>query len=546
MTDAPSARRLAGVAALAALLLLVGIASATTAAANAAVRYGAPDGTGQDPCANPNGPCPLATALGQDRGTTIARGDEVILAPGTYSGAQLPTESMSLIEGIDVHGVAGESRPVLLFDTPGRATSLSVQPGDHVSHLEIDGEIKSPFLLTGGVVEDVIARSANVDTFACLQRKTGDLLVRDSACLASGARSAAFFLDGGSTVDLRNVTAVATGEESFGIRYDGNRLGTGGDVKVNATAVIASGTDKDISAVSTLQAFHAEIDLDHSDYRTTETMASGTSSTLSITPAGSGTDVEGQPLLASDGYHQLPGSPTVDAGATDDLSGEFDLDGQPRTLGRAPDIGADEQTLPSATALQCQPSVLTAGANQIATCTATVLDGSGGGRPPSGRVRFESDQKGAFGGDASCLLAPTGGESSTCQIPYSPNAAGPRADTISAAFQGGPEHGPSRGTTTLQIRAPLAGPPTPPKTAILRKPPRKSTSPVATFTFASSQSHSRFQCKLDRKPFKPCRSPFTAKKLKPGPHAFQVRAVGPQGVADPTPAVYRWKVSRLK
>ena len=41
-------------------------------------------------------------------------------------------------------------------------------------------------------------------------------------------------------------------------------------------------------------------------------------------------------------YHQAQNSPTVDKGSTDVNVGSADLDGQPRRLGAATDIGADE------------------------------------------------------------------------------------------------------------------------------------------------------------------------------------------------------------
>lgn len=53
------------------------------------------------------------------------------------------------------------------------------------------------------------------------------------------------------------------------------------------------------------------------------------------------------PLLSAD-YHELSGSPTIDAGITDPASGTADLDGNARVQGASTDIGAYEFT-PSAT-----------------------------------------------------------------------------------------------------------------------------------------------------------------------------------------------------
>jgi CSLREA domain-containing protein len=80
-----------------------------------------------------------------------------------------------------------------------------------------------------------------------------------------------------------------------------------------------------------------------------------------------------------------------------------------------------------------------------------------------------------------------------------------------------------------------------PQTTIKKGPKGKTHSTTAKFRFISSLSGSTFECKLDRKKFKPCKSPKTYKKLKPGKHVFRVRAKK-GGVTDPTPAVRKFKV----
>ncbi len=80
-----------------------------------------------------------------------------------------------------------------------------------------------------------------------------------------------------------------------------------------------------------------------------------------------------------------------------------------------------------------------------------------------------------------------------------------------------------------------------PETKIANKPKPNGT-PTAKFKFTSSVAGSSFECKLDKGKFKVCRSPKTYKKLKPGKHVFKVRAVGPTGIADPTPATKKFTV----
>jgi hypothetical protein len=85
--------------------------------------------------------------------------------------------------------------------------------------------------------------------------------------------------------------------------------------------------------------------------------------------------------------------------------------------------------------------------------------------------------------------------------------------------------------------------PNPPQTSLKKHPRKKTSKPLAKFAFVSDQAGAHFECKLDKKAFRPCRSPFKAKKLKRGRHAFRVRAVNGAGQVDPTPAVFRWKIS---
>ncbi len=76
----------------------------------------------------------------------------------------------------------------------------------------------------------------------------------------------------------------------------------------------------------------------------------------------------------------------------------------------------------------------------------------------------------------------------------------------------------------------------PPQTTITKGPKKKSTKTTAKFKFSSSEKGSTFRCKLDRKPYRVCKSPKTHKKLKPGKHVFKVRAVDKAGNIDPTAA----------
>jgi CSLREA domain-containing protein len=80
-----------------------------------------------------------------------------------------------------------------------------------------------------------------------------------------------------------------------------------------------------------------------------------------------------------------------------------------------------------------------------------------------------------------------------------------------------------------------------PQTKITKGPKAKTHATTAKFKFTSDLAGSSFECKLDKGKFKPCKSPKTYKKLKPGKHVFKVRAKK-DGKVDPTPAKRKFKI----
>lgn len=102
------------------------------------------------------------------------------------------------------------------------------------------------------------------------------------------------------------------------------------------------------------------------------------------------------------------------------------------------------------------------------------------------------------------------------------------------------------------VKPPLATAPSrpgdPPKDStpngrIGKHPKKRTTKHRAKFTFSSDVAGSGFECKLDKKRFRACKSPFE-RRLRSGRHAFRLRTIGPTGVVDPTPAVFRWRILR--
>jgi len=114
-----------------------------------------------------------------------------------------------------------------------------------------------------------------------------------------------------------------------------------------------------------------------------------------------------------------------------------------------PPVGAGSRS--SATSLSCSPGSVAVG--ETSSCTATVSDiASSGKSTPTGTVSFTNSQSGSFSPGASCTLAATAtaGESS-CQVAYTPAAAGSGSHTITANYGGDATHAISTGNTTVQI-----------------------------------------------------------------------------------------------
>jgi hypothetical protein len=96
--------------------------------------------------------------------------------------------------------------------------------------------------------------------------------------------------------------------------------------------------------------------------------------------------------------------------------------------------------------------------------------------------------------------------------------------------------------------APPVSPPPPPadapvpNTKIKSGPSAKTAASRASFRFISTEVGSSFQCKLDRKPWRVCESPWSYYGVKVGRHVFKVKATDAAGSVDPTPAIRTWRV----
>lgn len=87
----------------------------------------------------------------------------------------------------------------------------------------------------------------------------------------------------------------------------------------------------------------------------------------------------------------------------------------------------------------------------------------------------------------------------------------------------------------------------PPRTKLLHRPAKigysRSKWRRVAFAFGSNESGSIFRCRIDRRPFRPCRSPRVY-RLRIGLHTFRVFAIDRAGNRDRSPALFAFRVRR--
>jgi hypothetical protein len=98
---------------------------------------------------------------------------------------------------------------------------------------------------------------------------------------------------------------------------------------------------------------------------------------------------------------------------------------------------------------------------------------------------------------------------------------------------GNTDASPATRSFTVDVPAPDT---TPPETTITAGPSGTVTSASVSFSFASSEAGSSFQCRLDAGTWGACASPKAYSGLANGAHAFDVRATDSAGNTDASPA----------
>lgn len=331
-------------------------AAVLTAPAFGATRYAAPGATGPEPCATAN-PCEIEDAVEGTTGTEVEEGDSIVLRPGIYA---LGTRTLEMGAETSVGGVPGRARPTIrssssaIYGWAIAATPLSTGTRLHdVNVVETETGGLTSAVRFVELVERVSAVSTGHDSIGCIPAYNG--LLRDSICRASGTDAVGISIQVGCSglsveppVRIRNLNAIATGTDSVAIMVSGNG---GCDLSLTGRNVVAQGDGTDLLARSdSAPGTRTEIDLDYSAF---DHVTAVNPNEIASAP-GSAANITAPPVFvgaASGDFRQAPSSPTIDAGSASVLGlGSFDLDGGPRSVGTAPDIGADEYDPPDTTA----------------------------------------------------------------------------------------------------------------------------------------------------------------------------------------------------
>jgi hypothetical protein len=104
--------------------------------------------------------------------------------------------------------------------------------------------------------------------------------------------------------------------------------------------------------------------------------------------------------------------------------------------------------------------------------------------------------------------------------------------------QGNVDPSPARADWMLDLTAP--------DTTLVSRIPRASSRSTlsVSFTGRDAVGVAGFQCRIDKRGWTPCRSPFSTPKLKPGRHSIAIRSVDKAGHVDPTPLKPSFTIAR--
>jgi hypothetical protein len=330
-----SGRRIARVLGTVGAVFLV-----ATTSALASVRYASPTGTNQAPCTEQL-PCDIVTAI-----DNAPANSNITLNPGTYgSPAPIATGLTDKGHELNIHGIAGESRPVI--DTTA-AHAISLSGASTLSDVDLEDTSTAAsaaaiwVTAAPATISDVIAHVSGPSGIAC----SAEGVLIDSVCWSQGADgvaatvAAAAPLTTSVAATLRNDTLIASGAGGDAVELNGASLTT---TEIDLYNTIARGAGEDILVQSSpSDATGSVIVTAHeSNFATTKQGSGG--GTFTVPSSSTNGNQSAEPVFAdatAGDFHELSGSPTIGAGGNSSQNGATDLDGNPREVAGKTDIGA--------------------------------------------------------------------------------------------------------------------------------------------------------------------------------------------------------------
>ena len=299
---------------------------AAAGGASAATRYAAPAGTGT--ACTSAAPCGLSQAI-----TAASEGDEVVVGTGSYGDpTPLPTQ-ISGPSALDIHGEAGQPRPKIVFSS---TFGLQLGSGSRLADVEVVTTAASTgaaIIAYARLIERVVVCSSGTFTEGIRVMESSAPVIRDTVVVVAGGvaiRVSGPSAFGPVAAHLENVTAIAAGGNPLMVESSSGRPAS---ADVDRSIFRNTGGASDIRLVQS--GTPVLLSIRRSSFRTPFTQ-SGTPG-VSLGPG----NTAATPLFADAEFHQAPGSPTIDAGGAEPADA-LDLDLDPRWLGSAVDIGADE------------------------------------------------------------------------------------------------------------------------------------------------------------------------------------------------------------
>ena len=331
---------------------------AAPAAADAATRYAVPGGAGSGACTAVADACSLASAV-----AATTPGDTVIVRAGTHTLAG----RVSAFSQITIVGQPGP-RPVVQGPDPGPGYGLlDLQSGSSMSHLDLrfTGASDRPLLSlqgVGGLLRDLVITNSGSSSGVTLYAGTMDTVVVRS----TGSTFASVVA---CSATIRNATI--TGGAGYAAIAE---AGLCGPIVLDVSNTLARGPTGAfrLAAAEGMPDRPVTLNIDHSNYVTVTKVATVPDSLYDINESANQSEEPQLVDLALGDIHQLAGSPTVDAGTANGI-GPTDIDGQPRSTGAAPDIGADERPPVASPATPAQPSAPAVPAAPARDITAPVI-----------------------------------------------------------------------------------------------------------------------------------------------------------------------------